>query len=109
MEEFLFQLLVPQEFEAIEICRVMWTWYIGIKLLPLYFRLSPSYDSPLNVILGLLFGMVFWVIFALSVGCTLSKVQDLLPVVQNPFIASVIVLVNGALLIGIGAKIMDEI
>tara|TARA_Y100000994_G_C15460491_1_gene346595 strand:+ start:182 stop:511 length:330 start_codon:yes stop_codon:yes gene_type:complete len=109
MEEFLFQLLVPQEFEAIEICRVMWTWYIGIKLLPLYFRLSPSYDSPLNVILGLLFGMVFWVIFALSVGLALLRVQNLLPVVHNPFIASVIVLVNASIPITIGAKIMDKI
>jgi len=109
MEEFWFRLLVPQEFEAFEVCRVIWTWYIGIGLLPMYFRVSPSYESPTDIIMGLLIAMVFFTVFAFSVGIVLFRIQNLLPIVHNPFIASVIIFINASLPLAIGAKVMDKV
>ena len=109
MDEFWFRLLFPQEFEAFEVCRVFWTWYIGIKFfLPLYSKTVPSFESPTNIISGLLIGLIVWAVFILLLAWTLFKVQNLLPLVHNPFIATVIILSNVSLPFAIGAKVMDK-
>ena len=108
MDEFWFRLLFPQEFEAFEVCRVFWTWYIGIRFfLPLYSRTAPSYESPTHIISGLLIGMIITAAFFFLLGYTLFSVQNLLPLVHSPFIATVIILFNVSLPFAIGAKVKD--
>ena len=94
MQDFLFQLFVPQEFEAFEVCRVIWTWYAVILFIPLYSGLMPSYESPTHIITGLLIGIIISALFLLFVGYTLFRIQALLPLVHNPFLASVIIIFN---------------
>ena len=104
MTELLFVLLVPQEFEAFEICRVFWTWYIGIVTLG---KLNAYH--PTHALGGLLFGVVFTVIFLTLVIIMLIRLQNLLPVVHDPFIASAIILLNISLPVAIGGKVLDKI
>ena len=107
MDDFWFQLLVPQEFEAFEVCRVIWTWYIGLSLLPRYFRVADSvgsFESPTRIITGFLVAMVFAAVFLVLVGRALYKIQNLLPLVHNPFIASIIIFLFAALPISLITK-----